>query len=169
MKIEEFIEEFNNARDKEKVVMKHITIDYIPYSRKISMCNNIAEFSTHTQVLGEKVFKNDSSMRYMLFVYMIVENYTDIELGQGQDKVDAFDQLERFSVVFFIAKCLGEEYKRLETVLKMRVDDIFTNERDLPAFLETKIESLKMISEKMDELYEQKNKQDISAEGVATN
>lgn len=161
MKIEQFIEEFNNAKDKEAYVRKHITHDYIPYSQKVSICNQIAEYSTHKEVQGKKMFWNNSSLRYMLFVFAIIEEYTDIELGKDADRISAFDLMEHFNVMYFVSTCLGEEYKRLDTVLKMQVDDIYSNERDLVSFLETKMTSLSLISERLGEIYEQKNQQHV--------
>ena len=59
--------------------------------------------------------------------------------------------------MYFVSTCLGEEYKRIDTVLKMQVDDVYSNERDLVSFLETKITSLGLISERLGEIYEHKN------------
>ena len=158
MKIEQFIDEFNKDKDKEAYVRKHITHDYIPYSRKVSVCSQIAEYSTHKEIQGKKMFWNNSSLRYMLFVYAIIEEYTDIELGKkGAGRIAAFDLIEQFNVMYFVSTCLGEEYKRIDTVLKMQVDDVYSNERDLVSFLETKITSLGLISERLGEIYEHKN------------
>lgn len=163
MKIEQFIDEFNKSQDKEAYVKKHITKEYIPYSHKISLCNNIAEFTTHKQVQGRKIFSIDTAMRYMLFVLTIIESYTDIELGLDDKRMKAFDLIEQYNVMFFIANCMGNEYKRLDTVLKMQVDDIYSNERDLPSFLDTKIDAINLVLEKMGELNEQKNQQHIES------
>ena len=163
MKIEQFIDEFNKSQNKEAYVKKHIVREYIPYSHKISLCNNIAEFTTHKQVQGRKIFSIDTAMRYMLFVLTIIESYTDIELGKDDKRMQAFDLIEQYNVMFFVANCMGEEYKRLDTVLKMQVDDIYSNERDLPSFLDTKIDAINLVLEKMGELNEQKNQQHIES------
>lgn len=164
MKIEQFIEEFNKSQNKETCIKKHVVNDYMSYAQKVSVCNKIVELSSHKYVEDKKVFSLDSTMRYMLFVYAVIDRYTDIELGQGESRVNGFDLLEKHNVMYFISKCLGDEFKRLETILKMRVDDAYSNERDLASFLETKIDALNIVLEQMGKIYEQKNKQYVSAE-----
>ena len=158
MRVNEFIDEFKKAQDKESYTKLHIIKNYLPFAEKISVCNKIAEYTTHKQVQEKKIFSIDSAMRYMLFVFTIVECYTDIELGKDDERMKAFDLLEMNNVMFFIRNCLGDEYARIDTVLKMQVEDIYNNERDLPSFLETKIDAVNLVLERMGEMYEQKDK-----------
>ena len=158
MKVEEFIEEFNKSQNKEACVSSHIVNQYLPFTQKISVCNKIAEFTTHKQIQDKKIFSIDSAMRYMLFVFAIIECYTDLELGKDDDRMKSFDLLEMNNVMFFVRKCLGDEYERLDTVLRMQVEDIYNNERDIPSFLETKIDAINLILERVGEMYEQKDK-----------
>ena len=164
MKIEQFVEEFSKAQNKEEYVKKHIVNEYISYTQKVTICRSIADYTSHKEVLGKKVYSIDSSMRYMLFVFSIIEQYTDIELGQNDERIKAFDLIEKYNVMYFITTCMGDEYKRLDTVLKMQVDDIYSNERDLPSFLENKMEALSLVMERVDKINEQKNKQYVGSE-----
>lgn len=164
MKIDQFIEDFDKSQDKEACIKPHIIIDYLPFTQKISVCNKIAEYTTHKTVQEKKVFSIDSAMRYMLFVFAIIECYTDLELGKDDERMKSFDLLEKNNVMFFIRKCLGNEYERLDTVLRMQVEDIYNNERDLPSFLETKIDAINLVLERLGEMYEQKDKRYINPE-----
>lgn len=164
MKIEKFIEELNGSQNKVAYVREHVVIDYVPYTQKVSLCYRVAEYTTHSQVQDKKVFHVDSAMRYMLFVYAIIETYTDIELGRDEERIKAFDLLEKYNVMSFIVDVLGDEYTRLDTILKMQVDDIYGNERDITSFIETKIEALGLVTERMDKINEQENQRHISTE-----
>ncbi|SFU36171.1 hypothetical protein [Butyrivibrio sp. INlla21] len=164
MNVKEFIDEFNKSQNKDACVKKHITTSYIPYTTKVSICNKIATTTTHKTVQGKEVFSIDSSMRYMLFVCSVIDKYTDLDLGKGAERMNGFDLLEQYNVMYFISSCLGDEYKRLETVLKMKVEDIYSNERDFASFLETKLDALSIVLDQMGKIYEQKNQQYVGTE-----
>ena len=164
MKAKEFVQEFNASQDKEAFVKNHIKLDYLPYAQKVSACYKIAETSAHKKIGDKKVYSLSSPMRYMLFAITIYEKYTDIDLGIGSARTESFDLLEKNNVLFFVQSCLGDEFKRFDTVLKMTVDDMYVNERDFASFFETKVDAVRLVLERIGEIYEQKNQSNISAE-----
>lgn len=147
MKVLEFVEEFNNARDKNSIVKKHIVTDYIPYEQKISECRNIINVALYKEVNGRKVFMYDSPAVYHLFILSVMRNYTDIDMYDEEDfgyEVRGFNALEQYNIFSCIAENIGQDYKGFQTVLSMMTDDAVQNNSLVP-FLDTKFEALAMV------------------------
>lgn len=170
MNTKEFFEEYNKAVDKEKYAAKHIVKSYLPYNEKIMIAEKIVEHSMYTTVNGIKTFKPDTIVRYFLFVMAVIEAYTDIKFSddnagdvvKGQQNLESFDLFESNGATEVFMRTIGSDIGRLNTVLKMKVDDITDMERSLVPFLETKfqafamgnnalIEAMKEIQEKTDD------------------
>lgn len=152
MNTKEFFEEYKMAADKEKCAAKHIVKSYLPYNEKIMIAEKIVEHSMYATVNGIKTFKPDTIVRYFLFVMAVIETYTDIkfsddkasDVAKGQQNLESFDLLESNGATEVFMKVIGADIGRLNTVLKMKVDDVTDMERSLVPFLDTKIQAFAM-------------------------
>lgn len=154
MLVDEFIKEYNAAVNKEKFAEKHVVSRYLSYASKMDACRNIINLSMYKEVGGERVFCPDSPAQYFLFVIAVVENYTDIsfgvrETGSGGMGLEGFDFLEKSSATETLIKAIGPDVKRLDTVLKMMVNDVMDKERSIVPFLETKVKAWQVAMEAM--------------------
>lgn len=149
MLISEFVEKYNEAKQKNAFVNKHIVTNYITYETKISLARNMVEISMYKDINGKKVFVPNTPMRYMLFVQALIDSYTDLEWDKTDDgalKVsESFNNLEKNGLVEIIIAAIGDDVTKLTTVLNMVVDDAVDANRSIVPFLETKTEAISML------------------------
>ena len=154
MNTKEFFEEYNKAADKAKCAAKHVVKKYLPYNEKIAIAEKIVEHSMYVNVNGTKTFKPDTIVRYFLFVMAVIEAYTDIRFSdekvddtvRGQQNLDSFDLFEESGATEAFMSAIGADIGRLNTVLKMKVNDVTDMERSLVPFLDTKLQAFAMSS-----------------------
>ncbi len=147
--IKEFIEGFDNAKDKEYYVKKHLITGYIDYEHKIALCRSILNQSMYKNVNGKKMFVIDSPMRWMFFVFSIITSYTNIEVPEdGTKRMKIFNEIEKHDVMNTLSTVLGKEYGAFSSLLNVMVEDEIRN-NDLRAMIETKIEALNLVSGKI--------------------
>ena len=151
MKVNEFIEGFKNANDKEKYVKKHVVRTYVNYEDKVSEAHKIADNAFHINGTnnGERMFSFQTANRYLLFILSIFNKYTDIEFGENY--LSDFNILEEYNISSYVVNIIGADYERYKTVLDMVCDDMVRNERDIIPYIERKIEALAII---MNETFE---------------
>lgn len=146
MKILEFVEGYNESKQKKAFIDKHITKHYLPYEDKIVQAKNIIDHSSYQEINGETIFKSNAPMRYMLYIISIIELYTDLEWDLNEkgepNKLSGFNLLEEHNLTEIILNSIGVDIKRFETILNMVLDDAFDENRSLIPFLETKIKSM---------------------------
>lgn len=157
MKIQEFVEEYKNLGDSEKISLlkEHITTKYLPYERKMVICNNIissADYTPKVDVVNKKYYSPNTPMRFVFFCMSIIEEYTDLECNlimindeEKKDIIGGFNLLDEENVFESLTRELGREYKALDTVLKMMIDDTNMKECNLVEFLSTKLDSVKTL------------------------
>ena len=139
MKINEFIEGFNAAENKEKFVNKHIKTDYVVYATKIATCQRIVQACMYDE---DGRFAPNTPMRYMLFVVSIIELYTDIEFD-ATDKLSGFDDLEACGADNYIVNAVASDFSKFESVMNMTVDDAVDRSRNLIDYFDGKIARVK--------------------------
>lgn len=151
MNINEFVKEFNEALDKTQCVKSHITKKYIPYEQKMAICKNIINSADYTPTiddLDKKYYCPNTPLRFVLFSMSIVDSYTDIKLTKikdGRDVIGGFNKLNSINFFEIFFKELDKEYREMDTILKMTVDDTINKENNLIDFLDTKFNSLKIV------------------------
>lgn len=164
-----FVGEFLLKKDDESrkaYVKQHIIKDYLPYSLKMSICNNIVNTADYKHIVLDEEHKQDyfspnTAMRYYLFVLALIQNYTDIMCvgsetntsdpeAVGHDMMEIFDRFEKNGITTIFMECLDKEYRSLETVLKMKVADTIQLESNLPSYLNTKLDSLRLVAERIE-------------------
>lgn len=148
MKINEFIEEFNNASDKEKAVKKHVINSYVPFENKIALANNLVK-KVMTADNGDLV-RNTPSI-YMNYVLALLSHYTDIEVSQ-EESLDIFNLVEMNGVTAFLASAIGEDAGSLDAVIKMTVEDAINNHCDLVNFMTIKSDNVNLLLDKAEEV-----------------
>lgn len=149
MKINDFIEEFKNATDKDECIKKHIKITYVPYERKIALCKNIANSVTH---VNNKFIVN-SPMKYVFLSLTLFSTYTDIETETGKNVMGSFNILnEQRATQALVNNLNKDEYFEFNQVLQMTLDDIYYNERDLTNYISDKIEALQVMLDSLNDV-----------------
>ena len=149
MKIDEFIDGFEKARDKDNFVKGVIVKNYLNYENKIAICQSIINQSMYREVNNKKMFVIDSPKRWMFFVFSIVSSYTSIEVpDDGMKRMKLFNQLQKYNVMANISNVLAREYQEFATLLNTMVEDEIRN-NDLKAMLETKIEAISMVASRI--------------------
>ena len=147
MKVRKFIDEFKLSTDKAKCVEKHITKKYLTFQDKTAVCKNIVELSMFKEVNGKKIFWIDTPIRYMMMVYAVIDNYTDIELGLDEERLEGFNLLEEYGIMSILSEVLESEYSSFNTILNMMSNDAEVNNNNLLSFLDNKVEAFNMFLE----------------------
>lgn len=137
MKVNEFVDGFNKANDKEKYIKKHIINTYVPYEKKIAVARSIVDNTSHIKIDNEQKFYVNSPQKYMLFITSLFREYTDVIFGDNI--LSEFNALECCGAVDMLPKQIGNDYQRFKIVVDMIYEDTVQNERDLVSFIENKI------------------------------
>ena len=152
MNIDEFVKEFSETSDKVQYIKKHIVEKYVPYEKKIAICKNIIESADYTPTIEDikkKYYSPNTPLRYVLFCMSIIDVYTDIVLNKTDDNnnnvIGGFNSLNSIKVFEILFKELDKEYREIETILNMMIDDTVNKENNLVSFFSTKIDSFKLI------------------------
>ena len=149
MFISEFVAKYNETKQKNAFLNKHIKTHYINYETKISLAQNIVNISMYKEINGKKTFIINSPIRYMLFVQALIDYYTDLEWDKGVDEngnevldvSKGFNALEQSGAVEALIATIGDDVTKFTTVLNMVVDDEIDARRSIVPFIETKIEA----------------------------
>lgn len=140
MKVNEFIENYNNANNKDEYIFNSIIEKYVPYHEKMTDCEMII-LST---IKYEDKFKINSPMRFMLFITTLISRYTDI--GEDEDLLTVYESLEKNNLIDKIISAIPQnEYTSYETILNMELSDYMENNRSISAIVEGLILSLENI------------------------
>ena len=125
MDIKEFVNKFNEYKDKENLVKKHIVNNYIPYARKIAVCTNIVKSSCYVNVDQISVFKMNTPIKSMLLSLTFIQEYTDLELSKNP--MEDFDLLSESMALGVIIKCIPEsEVLQLTSMLDVMIRIMMT-------------------------------------------
>lgn len=143
MTIKNFIEEYKNASNKDAFIQKHIVNQYVTFSRKNVLCSQLAHKTTHTYVTvdGEdkEVYKEDSVNRYILLMMLLIQTYTDIDADSMT--YEDFALLDEYAIPDKVHQNIPErERSQWETLLRMHLEDIRCNERDLISWLDQRVD-----------------------------
>lgn len=143
---------------KADIVSKHVKATYVPYETKVAEAKNILNFCCYDK---DGKFRIDSTLRYVLFIKVVVTLYTDLEWN-AENFMIQFDLMEQYKIIDEILKEIGDDVQSFETVLAMVYDDIVTNERSLLSRIESLINSAKVTFDGLlDELSNNKELTDL--------
>lgn len=154
MTIKDFIFGYTKTldKDKEKFLAKHIKSHYLSYAMKIAEAEQIIQHTCYVDVNGSQRFRNNTPLRYVVFVQAVLRNYTDLEFSENV--LEDFDKLEENYIVEAVFAAIGDDVDRFQTVLNMMLDDVQMNERALVPFVEGKLDALSIIMAQLGEAYE---------------
>ena len=143
MTIKNFIDEYKNASNKDAFIQKHIITQYVTFSRKNVLCKQLAQKTTHAYItvdeVDKEVYKEDSVNRYILLMMLLIQLYTDIDMESMS--YEDFSLLDEYAIPDKIHQNIPErECSQWETLLRMHLEDIRCNERDLVAWLDQRID-----------------------------
>lgn len=153
MKIKEFVEKyngFNNDTLKNKLVKEIVKDEYIPYTKKVTICESIVKNTTKRVVSDGKkdkeIFYLDSANRYLLFQMKLIQFYTDLEFSEGVDAIKEFELLDQYGLNdLIIAEIPEREYTNFKVILDMKTDDASVNENNFIQYIDTKLDAIRFV------------------------
>jgi hypothetical protein len=153
MKIKEFVEKyngFNNDTLKDKFVKEIVKDEYIPYTKKVTICESIVKNTTKRVVSDGKkdkeIFYLDSANRYLLFQMKLIQFYTDLEFSEGVDAIKEFELLDQYGLNdLIIAEIPEREYTNFKVILDMKTDDASVNENNFIQYIDTKLDAVRLV------------------------
>lgn len=144
MTVEQFINNYKSATDKDKFFSDSIITKYIRYTEKVTDCRNIVNITF--EINGDNKYKVDSPAQFVVFVMNLIYRYTNIE--KSDNMVNDFESLDELDIINGILDNIPErELSSYNTILNMCKDDYISNNRDLVSFLETKIDAILLTSD----------------------
>ena len=139
MTYKNFMVQYKAAKDKEEFVKKHIKKQYLPYVEKLSIARTIANATSWDE---EKNYKRDSVLQAWLLQVHMVTDYTDLTCDD-KDVSAMYDTLAENGILEIIFSSIPEsERVQLQAMTDMAASDIYTNFRDVTAWLDNKIATL---------------------------
>ena len=145
MKYTDFIQKYKIAKDKETLAKKHIKRQYVPYAEKLAEAKKIADLSTHITIEDKTIYYKNTPILYFLKTTRLLALYTDIEQGEESDINVFYDSLAEIGAFDALLSQIPEsEITQISAMIDMCVSDIYENERDISAFLDTKFEAMGM-------------------------
>ena len=146
MTTKEFIGYFKMANDKQAECKKRIIKNYIPFTNKITECYKVVKATMErTDDNQVAIYKQNTPMRFLIFNMTLLGLYTDLEFSENL--IDEYDLLNEHGAIDILITCIPEhEFKEFSTLLSMTVDDYMSNERELTAYIDKKIDLLTQLA-----------------------
>ena len=144
MKIEEFIDEYKKASNKENYLYKHVKREYVPFEEKVAECEKIIKSALYKKLDdGVTVFEAHSAIVDELFTLTVVKAYTDLEMA---DMLAAYNLIEENFIFDALSYVLDIEKYR-SVLDKMIADEKEKN--SLVPFLAQQFEAFRMSFDEM--------------------
>ena len=132
--VKEFVDGYKKQTDdvtnkKEKYIKKFVGNNYVNYATKLSVADQIVQLSSTNQVDGQVngQIKINSSLRYLLYVFNLIDLYTNITVDFS-NILEEYDLLEEQGLVDELIRLMPQrEVTSFETILKMVFDDFIQN------------------------------------------
>ena len=138
------ITQFKATKDKEAFAKKHITTEYVPYAEKLTEALEISKRGTHIVVNEKEIYKKNSPTIRYLSMIRIISLYTDIEY-QPDKSLEMYDALSKNGLMVLLLSSIPEtELSEFMSLVDMCVNDIYENERDITAIVESKAEAIRL-------------------------
>lgn len=135
MTVAEFVELYENDKTKDKtdVKKKLKVIPYLDYEVKIALAENIINHANVDSKTGNVML--NSPMRFLFYVYTVVNKYTNVRMGVG-DMFGDFNALNSRGLIEFLMKQIPEkELNELTTMIDMVSDDLIANKYELHSYI----------------------------------
>ena len=109
---------------------------YIGYGIKIFLADTIIK----TSCLKEGRVYIDSCKKYMLYIYALIDTYTNIEINQ-KEWMSQHDRLDSLGLIEPILALIPEkERSTFKTILDMKLDDLMTNRYGIYAYIDEQMD-----------------------------
>lgn len=162
MTVQEFVNKYNDAIDKNNFMKSIYKLKYVPYEDKISDCKRILKVTSYTNT-EPNLFKQDTVSRNMLFFLTVIDRYTiiDINFTKALEEYNLlcsvnmdllFEDYYGFDLA--LPKFVGDEVTRYNNILDNLTSDLLENERSMIGYLDSKLASLKIFGEEFDRVIE---------------
>ena len=131
----------SKAKDKtfEEFIDKHITTKYVPFLKKEAYCDAIVRSTSFVKEGDIELVEINSASRYLCFIMRLIDLYTDIELSDysgdnGANLATDYDKLNEVGAVNVLLSAIPEaEFTEFNSLLKLKLDDLYDNEYSVTA------------------------------------
>lgn len=144
MKVNEFIEKFNELKNDEErtaFLNERVKETYIDFERKIDMCQKIIKSTSYNELTENSVvWKKQYAMEYLFYTIKLITTYTDVEIEDG-NIMKNFNDLNKLYINYLgnymnyiniILSAISQtEITEFNFVLNLCKDDQESNERNL--------------------------------------
>ena len=122
---------------------------YASYGVKIFLADTIIK----TSCLKDGKVHNDNCKKYMLYLFALIDTYTNIEINQKEWTFE-YDRLDSLGLIESILGLIPEkEIATFKTILDMKMDDLMTNRYGTHAFVEEQMDRLSAITSELNKAF----------------
>ena len=115
---------------------------YVSYGVKIFLADTIIK----TSCLRDGRVYIDSCKKYLLYIYALIDTYTNIEINQ-KELVFQYDRLDSLGLIEPILSLVSEkERATFKTILDMKLDDLMTNKYGIYAYIDDQMDRFTTIA-----------------------
>ena len=109
---------------------------YVSYGVKIFLADTIIK----TSCLKDGRVYIDSCKKYLLYIYALIDTYTNIEINQ-KEWMFQYDRLDSLGLIEPILALISEkERATFKTILDMKLDDLMTNKYGIYAYIDEQMD-----------------------------
>lgn len=139
MNYKDFIEEFNNADNESAFLESHIITEYVPYEKKITICNNVIKNTFYDENNNIKI---NSPASFMFYSLSLINEYTDIDVDFAIG-LEIFNELNKLDLIDKITGSIpNNEQLEFSAIMDMMESDFQKNECGIIGWLNSKTESI---------------------------
>lgn len=122
---------------------------YVSYGVKIFLADTIIK----TSCLKDGRVYIDSCKKYLLYIYALIDTYTNIEINQ-KELVFQYDRLDSLGLIEPILALIPEKERSIfKTILDMKLDDLMTNKYGTHAFIEEQVDRVATIAPELSKAF----------------
>lgn len=138
--VDELVKKYSGFKTKEakEAYLKGAIqfIDYMNFETVQTICDGILASSCYDANGNVKV---DSCKKYLMYVFAIFDQYTNITVD-AKNWMEQFNKLYKEGLVDVVCKMMPEaNMTTLDSILKMKTDDMMTNYYETHAFVKEQI------------------------------
>ena len=155
MKVNEFVEQYKKCdKDGKDAMLKQVlTTQYVSYAIKIADCKRILDSTCYTNT-KPNMFSINSPAREMLLKLQMIDRYTDLEI-EFNEALDTYDMLDEAGALEDLLGAIPfREVVNYDHIMKIMLKDFKMNERSMVGYLDSKMASLGIIGETLNNLIE---------------
>lgn len=132
-------------------IKAHIIKEYVSYVDKCNYATRIIRATSYMNINDDsKVFRQDSTSRYVLHCLALIDLYTDIEIDYSNNIIQDFDMLEQRGLIAqIIAQISDVEVNRFDMIMSMKYEDLMENERSVNSMIQDAMTSINKVLKKI--------------------